>query len=310
VDWVSVQAEPDPRLPAAWASAEQVAARLQQIERNRARETAEEAELILRLAEVRPDVEDPAPGTPGGRSGWRRTDPEFPGVSEFFPREVGHALNLGRGTAAFRARRAYTWRNKLPATFAQLRRGDIDQRRATVLAEVLEHTAAGLAGQVEARLLPQARDLAPGKLAARALELLAELDAEAIAVRHEEEKKTADVRAYPTGNGMGTLVADMTAEDVAACHTMIDELARMAKADGDDRPIGQIRAAMLTMLVLRPADSGLPDATVDLTITAVVDGSGGLGGGVLNGFPVAAASCGRCWPDSVPWGCVPPRVGA
>jgi hypothetical protein len=287
VDWVSVQPEPDPRLPASWLTDEQVAARLQQIERNRARETAEEAELILRMAELRPDEEDPQPGTPGARAGWRRTDPEFPGVSEFFPREVGHALNLSRATAAFRARRAYTWRDKLPATFALLKRGEIDERRASRLADVLQHTAPELTRQVEARLLPTAGDLAPAKLAARALELLAEIDAEAIAERHEQEKKTADVRGYPTGNGMGTLAADMTAEEVAACHAMIDQLAQMAKTDGDDRPIGQIRAAILSMLILRPADSGLPQATIDLTVTAVLNGpGGGLGSGVVNGFPI------------------------
>jgi hypothetical protein len=288
VDWVSVQAEPDPRLPASWATDEQVAARLAQIERNRARETAEEAELILRMAELRPDDEDPKPGTPGGRTAWRRTDPEFPGVSEFFPREIGHALNLSRGTAAFRARRAYTWRDKLPATFALLKRGEIDERRASRLADVLQHTAPELTRQVEARLLPEAGDLAPGKLAARALELLAEIDAEAIEERHEEEKKTADVRAYPTANGMGTLAADMTAEEVAACHAMIDQLARMAKTDGDDRPIGQIRACILSMLILRPADSGLPAARLDLTVTAVLDRSGALGSGVINGLPITA----------------------
>jgi hypothetical protein len=289
IDWVSVQPEHAPRLPASWLTDEQVAARLQQIERNRAREAAEEAELILRLADLRPDEEDPAPGTPGGRTAWRRTDPEFPGVSEFFPREVGHALNLGRGTAVFRARRAYTWRNKLPATFAQLKRGQIDERRAGKLAEVLQHTAPELTRQVEARLLPQARELAPGKLAARALELLAELDAAAIQQRHEEAKQTADVRAYCTGDGMGTLAADMTAEQVAACSAMIDQLARMAKADGDDRPIGQLRASILSMLILRPADHGLPRISINLTVTATLDRQGALGGGVVNGFAVTTA---------------------
>ncbi|WP_138757921.1 HNH endonuclease signature motif containing protein [Modestobacter altitudinis] len=289
VDWVSVQAEPDPRLPAAWASDVQVAARLQQLERNRARDVAEEAELILRLAALRPDDDDPVPGSPGAPRAWRRTDPEFPGVSEFFPREVGHALNLGRGTAAFRARRAFIWRDKLPATFALLRRGEIDERRAGKLAEVLAHAAPELTRQVEARLLPEASSLAPGKLGGRALELLAELDADAIEERQAEAEQAADVRAWPTANGMGVLAGDMTAEQAAACHAMIDQLAWMAKADGDDRPIGQIRAEVLRLLILRPADSGLPRITIDLTVTATLDRQGALAGGVVNGFAVTAS---------------------
>jgi hypothetical protein len=288
VDWVSVQADPDPRLPAAWASDVQVGARLAQIQRNRAREVAEEAELILRLAELRPDHDDPAPGTPGASRSWRKTDPEFAGVSEFFAREVGHLLNLGRGTAVFRARRAFTWRDKLPATFALLRRGEIDERRAGKLAEVLAHARAELTRQVEARLLPEANSLAPGKLAARALELLAALDADAMADRHEQAEQAADVRAWPTTDGMGVLAADMPAEQVAACHAMVDQLARLAKAEGDERRIGVIRAEVLRSLILRPADSGLPQVRLDLTVTATVDGAGELAGGVVNGFAVTA----------------------
>ncbi|WRL66632.1 hypothetical protein U6N30_15275 [Blastococcus brunescens] len=147
--WLAVQPEPVSALPARLLDDERVAEELGRIQRNRAREAAREAELILRLAELRPDGEDPAPGTPGARRGWRRTDPEFAGVSEFFPDEVAHAINLGRGTAAVRARRAFTWRDRLPATFAALARGEIDERRASALADALQHSPPGVAGAVE-----------------------------------------------------------------------------------------------------------------------------------------------------------------
>ena len=101
-------------------------------------------------------------------------------MSEFFPDELAHALNLGRGTAAFRARRAHTWRDNLPATYTALRRGELDDRRAGVLADALQHTTPELARAVEAVLLPEARDLSLARLRARALELLAELDATAV----------------------------------------------------------------------------------------------------------------------------------
>jgi hypothetical protein len=114
------------------------------IQRNPARDAAREAELILRLAELRPDVDDRQPGSPGARSrSWRKTDPELAGVSEFFPDELAQVLNLGRGAATFRARRAHTWRENLPATFTALHRGRIDERRAGVLAEALQHTTGG-----------------------------------------------------------------------------------------------------------------------------------------------------------------------
>ncbi len=291
-DWVRTQPEPDPRLPVSWLDDEDVAAELARIQRNRARDAAREAELILRLAELRPDADDPRPGTPGARSrAWRRTDPEFPGVSEFFPDEVAHAIDLGRGTASFRARRAYTWRENLPATFARLHRGGIDERRAGVLADVLQHSTAELAGAVEAAVLPEACDLSPAALRKRALALLAELDATAIDERHEQAKQAADVRCYDTGDDMATLAGDMTADEAAACYDLIDQLATMAKVDGDPRPIGQIRASIHSMLILRPADHGLPGVTVNLTVTAALEGLEGdsAQAGEVNGFPITAA---------------------
>jgi NAD(P)H-dependent FMN reductase len=292
LDWVVSRPEPDPRLPASWLSDQHVAAELEKIQRNRARDAAREAELILRLAELRPDIDDPEPGSPGARSRtWRKTDPEFPGVSEFFPDELAHVINLGRGTAAFRARRAHTWRANLPATLRALHRGEIDERRAGMLADALQHTSPELAGAVEAQLLPEACDLSPARLKARALELLAELDATAMDERRAEAERAADVRAHATGDGMARLAGDMTAEEAAACYDVIDQLAAMAKADGDPRPIGQIRAAIHSMLILRAADHGLPGVTVNLAVSATLEGLEGTTtrGGEVNGCPITAA---------------------
>jgi hypothetical protein len=291
-DWVVSQPEPGPRLPTSWLADQEVAAELGQIQRNRARDAAREADLILRLAELRPDIDDPELGSPGARSRtWRTTEPEFPGVSEFFPDEVAHVINLGRGTAAFRARRAHTWRENLPATLTALHRGEIDERRAGVLADALQHGTPELAGAVEAQLLPEACELSPARLKARALELLAELDATAIDKRRAEAEQAADVRAYATRDGMATLAGDMTADEAAACYDVIDQLPAMAKADGDPRPIGQIRAAIHSMLILRAADHGLPGVTVNLAVSATLEGLEGTTtrGGEVNGFPITAA---------------------
>lgn len=292
IDWVGAQPEAHLDLPVEWLDDEQVAAELARIERDRARQTAREAQLILRLAELRPDTDDPAPGTPGARRrSWRETDPEFSGVSEFFPDELAHAINLGPGTAAFRARRAFTWRDNLPATFAALRRGEVDERRAGVLADALQYATPSLAQAVEAALLPEARELSLARLRDRALELLAELDATAVEERRVEAQRAADVRTYPTADGMAALTAEMSADEAAACYAVIDQLAAMAKADGDERPIGQIRSAIHSMLVLRPADHGLGGVSVQLTVNAALDGLEGVSdrGGDVAGFAITAA---------------------
>src|SRR3954468_19536669 len=168
VDWVITRPTAEPRLPVAWLSKEQKAAALSRLQGDRARMTAYEADLILGLAADCPEDGDLPPDAPGARSDWRQTEPEFPGVSEFFPDDLAHAINLGRGTAAFRARRAYTWRDNLPATFAALRRGELDERRAGILAEVLQHARPELARRVEQLLLGAAVELSVSKLKRRA----------------------------------------------------------------------------------------------------------------------------------------------
>jgi hypothetical protein len=60
--------------------------------------------VILGFAADRPGADDPPEGRPGARSrSWRKTDPEFPGVSESFPQEPAIVLGARRardGTAA------------------------------------------------------------------------------------------------------------------------------------------------------------------------------------------------------------------
>src|SRR6185312_15290837 len=127
------------RTAAARPPKERTAAWLQLIGRQRSRAAAEEAEFILRLAALCPDEEDPPPDHPGAaKTYWRSARSEFPGVSEFFLDELAAVLGVGRGTAAHRATRAFTWRDGLPATFAALKAGEMDERRAQILADTLD----------------------------------------------------------------------------------------------------------------------------------------------------------------------------
>jgi hypothetical protein len=274
-----------------WMSPERVAARLQEIHRQRARDTAEEAELILALAGARPAGADPQPGSPGARRpGWSGGDARN-GISEFFTAELATVLNLGRTTAAKKLDHALTWQKKLPATFAALRAGDLDERRAQALAEVLMHTTASVAGQVEDELLPEASDLSVYRLRDRATELMVELDAEAADVRREEAEKAADVHVYPSAtDGRSTLAADLPTDEAVECYDIVDQLAKMLRADGDPRRIGAIRAHVLSLLIRRPADHGLPPVTANVTITADLDGLGGSSStpGEVNGLPITA----------------------
>ena len=229
---------------------------------------AYEAELVLGLADDTPDTVAPAPGSPGARRGSWTSQGELPGVSEFFVPELAAVLNCGRGTAAHLALRSWTWRENLPATWAALAAGSLDEARAKALAEVLEHPDPALTQAVEARLLGQAGELPVGRLKRRALALLLELDPDAVDRRRKVAQRSADVRTYPSPlEGMATLAAELPAPVAAACYDFIDQLAQMRKADGDTRRIGELRAAVLADPIARPWEVSRA-VTAQLTVSA------------------------------------------
>jgi hypothetical protein len=281
-----------PRLPVSWLSDDELAVELQRVQQRRAMDTAYEAELVMALSGQRPASADPPPGSPGARTpGWA-ADAAYDGISEFFTAELSAVLNLGRGTAAYRHARAHTWLTKLPRTFAALQAGELDERRATQLAEVLQHTDPDIAGQVEAALLGQANDLSVARLRARATEELLRLDAAAAEERRKAAERVADVHLYPSAtDGRATLAADLPAEEAVACFDVVNQLAAMLKTDGDDRPIGALRAHVLSLLVRRPADSGLPPVCANVTVTADLQALAGASTvpGEVNGLPITAA---------------------
>ncbi|MEX5721598.1 DUF222 domain-containing protein [Geodermatophilus maliterrae] len=278
-----------PRLPVGLLSREQKAAELQRVAALKAMTAAYEAELVLGLADDTPDDLDPAPGTPGARRGSWAPDPELPGVSEFFTAELAVVLNCGRRSASLLAQRAWTYRESLPGTWAALAAGALDEARAKVLVDVLEYTDPAVARTVEAQLLAEAAALTTHTLRKRAVAALLAVDADAADARRREAERRADVRVYPSPReGMSTLATDLPAPVAAACFDLVDRLAVVLKTDGDERPIGQIRAAVLADLIQRPWDDGRPPVTAHLQLIATLGALVGRSGEAaeVNGLPI------------------------
>ena len=138
---------------------------------------------------------------------------------------------------------------------------------------------------------PEAVDLSVARLRARALELLAELDATAADQRREQAKRRADVFLQPGADGMATLGAELSADEAAEAYAVIDQLARLAKADGDPRPIAAIRVELFSLLLRRPGGPGQPGVAAHLTITATLESLAGAAttAGTVNGLAITAA---------------------
>jgi hypothetical protein len=98
--------------------------------------------------------------------------------------------------------------------------------------------------------------------------------------------------------GVSELVVQGPTPAVHAAYDTIDALARMRRGDGDERPIGVLRAETATDLILRLWDTSRPAVTAQLVLHAATgalrpDGDPGRTEepGELDGTVVSAAEC-------------------
>jgi hypothetical protein len=227
------------------------------------------------------------------------------GLSEFFPDELALILNCSRSEATRLTEVAWTLVHRLPETWAALADGELNWSRARAIATEINRCGADvdphLLATVEAVVLPQAADLPVSRMQALVRAEVVRRDAEAAERRRKQAASAADVLLRRSAHdGMAEVVAVLPQPAAAAMHASVDAHARQAKIHGDTRPIGQIRAEVMTDLTLRPWDDTRPPVTAELRILAplnsllldpAVPAIDGLPSGVaeVEGEPVTAA---------------------
>lgn len=260
----------DELLPSEFLSDEELAREIQRAEQAESMVAAYKAERIAALAARRSAAGDRRPGTPGAAAVRDEGLPD--GVSEFFPDELAMILNCSRTGATVLTEISQSLLTTLPTTWAALAEGRIDYPRARALAAELAGPARAVdplvISAVEAAVLPVAGRLSIKQLRAATRRELIARDARAAERRRKAAERTADVHVRSIGDGMAEVVHTTTAPVAAAIVDMADRCARMAKADGDERPLGQLRSAVLADLSLRPWDTSRPPVTAHLTVLA------------------------------------------
>jgi len=309
--------------------------RLVQVETAIARAHALRARLVALVAAQRPAAADRPAGRPGA-AGWqtrtaRKTAiapdiasgdtgstsanglvgstaaaaakdvvPEVLGVSEWLAHELQMAHPYSWTGAQDLVGTSLVLTGRLTATLGLLAAGRIDYPRARILTDLLGTCTEAVAHTVEAIVLPKAPGLTPGGLATAVRRALTKVDAAALRRRQAHAVRAADVSYWPTQDGMARLVADLPLPVAAACANAVTRYAHTQHAGGDDRPIGQIRAEMLTDLILRPWDTTRPPVTAEVTINLAIPRTGDGGGtGVddssaeaeVDGQTISAAQC-------------------
>ncbi|SFF23746.1 HNH endonuclease signature motif containing protein [Blastococcus tunisiensis] len=253
----------------------EIAGELQRITRLEAQLAAYRAELVAELAVRRPDSADRRPGEPGAASPDWAPGPggeQVPGVSEFFVDELAMIGNCSRTAATTLAEHCLLLTRVLTATWAALADGRLDWPRARALAAELlapsREVEPGLLAQVEAAVLPRAHRLSIRGLQAAARAELLHLDPAAADRRRKRAERGTDVVVRPAADGMAELSVFLPHPMATTIHQTLDRYARMAKADGDEHRIGQLRVGVLYDLITRPWDTSRAPVTATLTVLA------------------------------------------
>ncbi|MGY1916427.1 DUF222 domain-containing protein [Blastococcus sp. SYSU DS0973] len=255
----------------------EIALELQRIQQAESALAAYRAELICELAARRPDTTDRQLGKPGAASpDWLPGpgNPPSAGVSEFFADELAMVLNCSRAEATTQAELSTTLVEHLPATWAALADSALGWPRARAVAAELSGPVRELAPQViaavEAAVLPGAPELPVTRVRAAVRRELLHHDAAAAERRRRQAERCADVVVHPAPDGMAELSVFLPQPMAVAIRETVDRYGRMAKDDGDPRPIGQLRVSALGDLVLRPWDTSRLPVTAHLDVLAPV----------------------------------------
>jgi hypothetical protein len=262
-------------------------------------------EMVVHLAIRCSSDRDRPTGVPGAASPtWSDRNPLPEGVSEFFPDELALVMNCSRGEATRLISVAWTLFHRLRDTWAALADGELNWSRARAIAAEINRYGpdidAHLVASVEAVVLPQAAELSVSRLQELVRMEVVRRDAEAAERRRQRARSAADVLLRRSHlDGMSELVSVVPQPVAAAMYGSVDAHARQAKVDGDTRPIGQIRAEVMTEMTLRPWDDSRPPVTAELRVVAPlnsllpdpsVPASGGVPTGVaeVEGEPITA----------------------
>jgi len=179
-------------------------------------------------------------------------DVDLPGdpYSEFLADRIAPELAQSPRTVSNRLAQAWDLAEKLPAAVDALVAGELDWRRLIGLFEVTEHLSEGQRAVAEAAMLDGSRLGSPTLWRRKVRRLALRLDPAGAARRRREACADRGVTSEPLEDGMARLCATLAAEDVRAICDRVDRIAKSARTDGDKRPMGAVRADVLTALLL------------------------------------------------------------
>jgi hypothetical protein len=164
--------------------------------------------------------------------------------------EVAARLCLAPSTGEHRVTVARTLVDQLPDTLVALRCGDIDYRRAGVLAEAVPGLTPEQTTEVEARVLPEAGSRSLRQHRAAVERAVLEVDPRGAGERHEIAVEQRRIDFYTQPDGMGSAQAYLPADGMASLRAALDAAASAIRSDHprDGRTTDQLRVDALVQM--------------------------------------------------------------
>jgi hypothetical protein len=254
-------------------------AELASVHRQRSALAAYELGLIERKAAL--GARQPLPFAPVTRTGSMADlldeEEALQACDDFLPEEVAVLLGASVPSTRHHVDYALTLVRQLPAVWHALADGRIDESRARAIVKALKHQAASWGGPVDDVVVDALarcgvgwaeRGCGPSALHDRLVAALIAADPAAADRRREARKRGADAVVVPAGDGLGELrLLHVDVADLELARAQVNAYARALKADGDERPIGQVRISVILALIMRPWEARDP-AVAHVTVNA------------------------------------------
>ncbi|MDH3607519.1 MAG: HNH endonuclease [Acidimicrobiia bacterium] len=206
---------------------------------------------------------------------------EYHHTIEYTAAEIGAALCLTRRSAESETHMAMELTRRLPKVLEALLVGDIDVRRAQVLANGTDHLPVAAARGIIDGIIEEASRLTTGQLTARLRRRCIEYDPQAAVDRYRRTVEDRRVYATPSPEGTANLLGlDLPPERVQAFTRYLTETAQRLRRLGDNRTMDQLRADIYLDILAGThnptnATGGGVHLKVDLTTLARLDNQPG-----------------------------------
>ncbi|WP_082468881.1 DUF222 domain-containing protein [Sciscionella sediminilitoris] len=164
--------------------------------------------------------------------------------------ELRLARNVPRGWSIDTVETTIFLSEHMPGVLECMHAGQVDLFHASKIREVFESFPEELITTADTRITERLQDKGRPRDWVRYLRRLADrLDPAAKEVRIAAARAARYVSFQDDEDGTGTLFARLPSEDLAACETRIDAIARSLRHQGDPRTLDQLRADTITDLI-------------------------------------------------------------